>query len=234
MTSEGRLVRPRLKFETQFTQLPNAWLRDENLSLKARGLLALLMSHDAGWSVTIKSLSFGGKDGMTAVRGAVQELEENGYLARIQTRNNRGQLGHIWWEVRDPSDTQKSRSEPLSGFPTTGNPTTGNPTTENRTTIEEQVKEDLLLNKANPSTRAGAERDGLPPGVYPSPDDIGPAAQKRFQDTIRAKCPNRTNGLPHRYVSADLTCAHCGITEKQYWAGNEIRYKADDDAAVAS
>jgi len=62
------LVRGRHSFDDQFTQIPNAWLRDNRLSLQARGLLAQLMSHAPGWNITQESLAKANNIGRDAMR----------------------------------------------------------------------------------------------------------------------------------------------------------------------
>ena len=93
----GRLVRRKMRFESQFTQMPNSWLRDANLSYQARGVLGVLMSHDVGWSITVQSLIEDAPNGRESVQGAIRELEENGYLSREQRRNSSGQMTHVDW-----------------------------------------------------------------------------------------------------------------------------------------
>lgn len=120
--SGGRLIRPLLPFERQFTQLPNEWLRDKRLSYKARGLLALLMTHDTGWKVTIKQLAAEAeRDGEHAIGEAVKELEQHGYLIRRRARRG-GQFTADDWEIADPSGL----SEPaLIGYREAGLATVG-------------------------------------------------------------------------------------------------------------
>jgi hypothetical protein len=112
------IIRRSFKFEGQFTQIPNAWLRDERLSLKAKGLLAQLLSHSDGWSVTTRSLASFNGCGRDAIRSAVVELEEAGYLTRRQDRADGGEFSEVVWET----------SEPLPGLPLPGFPSPVNPT----------------------------------------------------------------------------------------------------------
>jgi len=70
-----------------FTQVRNSILRDNKISLKAKGLLALLLSNKDGWysyAETIKSFS---TDGDTSIRSALKELEDNYYLLRLRYRD---------------------------------------------------------------------------------------------------------------------------------------------------
>lgn len=120
------IVRQRLEFEGRFTQIPNDWLRDGNLSLKAKGLLAQLLSHADGWSVSIQSLAKANQCGKDAIRSAVKELEDNGYLVRSQNRQESGEFGETVWVTSSPSS-----GSPIADYPTPVNPTPKNTNTEN-------------------------------------------------------------------------------------------------------
>jgi len=113
----GIVQRTELDFEGHFTQIPNAWLRDTNLSLRAIGLLAQLLSHRDGWSVTIKSLATINGCGRDAIRSAVQELEACGYLAREQSRTGGGEFGQAVWITCSPSTDYPATVEPSAVKP---------------------------------------------------------------------------------------------------------------------
>lgn len=101
---EPKLIRRRMRFENNFTQLPNVWLRDSSLSFRARGLLALLMSHDDGWMITLKGLAQETTEGVDAVRSACNELEQQGYLKRHAVKGRGGKFEGHDWEICDPHD----------------------------------------------------------------------------------------------------------------------------------
>lgn len=122
------IVRGHHAFDQQFTQIPNAWLRDPNLSFKAIGLLAQIMSHSRGWSMSISSLAEKNREGKDAIRSAVKELEDNGYLIRKQ--ENQGRFGEAIWITCDPAE----------------NPMAENPTTENPTPKNNNIKNNNLKN----------------------------------------------------------------------------------------
>jgi hypothetical protein len=69
------IIRGEHSFDAHFTQIPNAWLRDNRLSYKARGLLAELVSHTVGWEVSIQRIANNGVDGKDSIGSAIQELE---------------------------------------------------------------------------------------------------------------------------------------------------------------
>jgi len=109
------LVRGAHSFDDNFTQIPNDWVRDSRLSLKARGLLVMLMSHRQGWSLTIGSIAKDSQEGKDAIRSAIAELEKFGYLEREQ-KNENGRFGETIWTTKEPSDF------PLSDYPLSENP----------------------------------------------------------------------------------------------------------------
>lgn len=99
------ILRKPLAFEGRFTQIPNSWARDERIGYRARGILLLLMSHQDGWKISLEHLANDGPDGITAVRTAVSQLEESGYLVRSQVRNEKQQIVGYDWLISDPFES---------------------------------------------------------------------------------------------------------------------------------
>jgi hypothetical protein len=131
------IIRGHHNFDGQFTQIPNAWLRDARLSYKARGLLSELMSHTPGFEVSRERLSKNGQDGDRAIRSAIRELEDVGYLKRSQNRTEQNQFGVSVWVTQDPD-------LPSVPFAPAGNAPAGN--AEVKKIIEKNTKE---LNKSS-------------------------------------------------------------------------------------
>jgi hypothetical protein len=104
------ITRPLLPFEGQFTQMPNAWLRDRRLSRRARGLLGEIWSHRAGWRITLKSLVAAGPEGRDAIVTAIGELRDAGYLELQQQRGERGRFGEVEYTLADPFATAPGES----------------------------------------------------------------------------------------------------------------------------
>jgi hypothetical protein len=127
------IIRGKHSFDGHFTQLPNSWVRDSRLSYKARGLLAELMSHAVGFEVSRERLARNGQDGDRAIRTAIQELEDAGYLERTQTRHEDGRMGPALWITKDPFDAPSVRFAPAD------NPPAGNAGVKN--TIEKKTEE---------------------------------------------------------------------------------------------
>jgi hypothetical protein len=107
------LIRGHHSFDDHFTQIPNAWLRDERLSFKARGLLSSILSHSPEWSLTIEWLASHNPEGKEAIRSAVAELELHGYLRREQ-HNSNGRFGEVTWTTQEPlAENPLAENQPL-------------------------------------------------------------------------------------------------------------------------
>jgi hypothetical protein len=69
----------------------NKFLLDDNISLKAKGMYWLIwgIQNETDEKVSLATISSYTKDGQTAIRKAIQELLDNGYLERysIRTKN---------------------------------------------------------------------------------------------------------------------------------------------------
>ena len=73
-----------------YTVMANYHLRDTSLSLKAKGLLSLMLSLPEGWDYTTKGLACICKDGVDSICSTVKELENAGYVQRRRLRNELG------------------------------------------------------------------------------------------------------------------------------------------------
>lgn len=61
-----------------YTVMSNAHLRDKDLSLKAKGLLSVVLSLPDEWNYSLSGLASISKEGITAIRSAINELQEYG------------------------------------------------------------------------------------------------------------------------------------------------------------
>lgn len=187
--SSATITRIHLKFERDFTQLPNAWLRDRRLSRGARGLLGEIMTHDTNaFQLTLEGLVATGVEGRDALRRMINELERYGYLHRIQKRRSGGRLAGHDWVIQDPFQgvdghgaaplwpVDNSPAEPgstVSDFPTSVKPTSVPPSTVNPTPIEDQNKNKRNQYPAQPQSTPAAPVDNF--GVVRFADERCPA-----------------------------------------------------------
>ena len=68
------------KTEANFTIIANHILRDNRVSLKARGLYATIQGFPDSWNMSIKGLESILKDGKDSIRASLKELIEFGYI----------------------------------------------------------------------------------------------------------------------------------------------------------
>lgn len=131
----------RVEKNKNYTVMANYHLRDENLSLKARGLLSMILSLPDDWDYSLAGLVKISKDGLTAVRAALHELEDNGYIHRERQRDPHGRLaGSIYTVYEYPQPTLQA--------PMYENLTQENHTYENVT----QLSKDITNIKKEPKT----------------------------------------------------------------------------------
>jgi hypothetical protein len=104
------IIRGHHSFDGQFTQIPNAWLRDSRLTLKAIGLLAQILSHQSGWSMSIRLLAKQNGTGLGTIKSAAEELEKFGYLKRseYQSHSEDGTFAGFSWITCDPEPVDNS------------------------------------------------------------------------------------------------------------------------------
>ena len=76
-----------------YTTICNRIFKDRRLSLKAKGLLAMLLSFSDSWNLTIKGLEVILKEGRTSIRSTMNELIKNGYVEREQIRKDNKFVG---------------------------------------------------------------------------------------------------------------------------------------------
>lgn len=63
-----------------YTVMPNHHLRNKDLSLKAKGLLSMMLGLPDDWDYSINGLAAISREGRTAVENALKELREAGYV----------------------------------------------------------------------------------------------------------------------------------------------------------
>ena len=108
----------RVEKTKDFTVMSNHHLRNGKLSLKAKGLLSLMLSLPEDWDYTTKGLACICKDGVDSIGSALKELEQHGYLTRRRIRFENGRLGDIEYMIHE---------KPVSGEPEGDSPERENP-----------------------------------------------------------------------------------------------------------
>lgn len=94
----------RVQKKSNYTVVDNTFIRDMGLSMKAKGLMLLMLSLPPEWDYSVAGLAAICKEGMTAIRGALKELEDAGYLRRERRNNEKGYFvyEYILTEIPQP------------------------------------------------------------------------------------------------------------------------------------
>jgi len=127
----------RVEKNSGYTVMSNHHLRNRALSLKAKGLLSQMLSLPEDWDYTLQGLARINRESIDAIRQAIRELEQAGYIQRSRERDEKGRLrgaDYVIFELPQPI--------PASVSPTLENPTLENPTQENPT-----LENPMQLNK---------------------------------------------------------------------------------------
>lgn len=107
-----------------YTVMSNEHLLDGKLSLKAKGLLSLMLALPDTWKYHRKGLAALTNDGTTAIENAIKELIDCGYVIRERERDSKGRLKGAIYHVFET----KREVDQLTIFPMLENPTQENPT----------------------------------------------------------------------------------------------------------
>ena len=78
-----------------YTIMANHHLKNRDLSLKAKGLLSVMLSLPEDWHFTVHGLVSICKEGRDSISGAVRELEEAGYIVRHRLRDKEGHINGL-------------------------------------------------------------------------------------------------------------------------------------------
>ena len=186
----------RVEKNGNYTIMANYHLRDNRLSMKAKGLLSVMLALPPEWDYTLKGLPKISKEGISAIRAAIVELEAAGYVTRARVRNEAGQLTDTEYTIYEFSqsitsnnvsaDTASEQRARIRGKPALDNPTLENPTLENPTLDIPTLGNPTLDNRTQLNTKEIKNTDTLnryPSNINPSNPkaEINPLTQQQIQ-----------------------------------------------------
>lgn len=112
----------RVNKTADYTVMSNAHFKEKELSLKAKGLLSLMLSLPDNWDYSIAGLVTLSADGKDRVMSALNELEALGYLKRTKLTDEKGRFAGYDYDIYENPQTENPYAE---------NPNTDKPNTEN-------------------------------------------------------------------------------------------------------
>ena len=89
---------------TNYTKIDNRYLEDKNISLKAKGLLTLMLSLPDNWKFNVNGLCLLCKESKNAVNSAIKELKDNKYLEVEKTYDESGRFIYEYIIYEYPDD----------------------------------------------------------------------------------------------------------------------------------
>ena len=114
----------RIEKARDYTVMSNHHLRDQSLSLKAKGLLSMMLSLPEEWNYTTRGLASICKEGTDSIGSALKELERTGYIVRNRLRDSKGKIldvEYVIYKIPHPA------AEPDTAAPDTACPHPENP-----------------------------------------------------------------------------------------------------------
>ena len=164
----------RIERTRDYTVMSNHHLRNGKLSLKAKGLLSMMLSLPEDWNYTTRGLAAICKEGVDAIGGALRELEAAGYIVRHQLRDKQGRISDTEYVIYEqPQPKNPDTPQPDTPQPDTASPDTGNPDMEKPDT-EKPAELNIEKSNTQKSITHGSSTDSIP-----------------FRETAAARPPER-------------------------------------------
>ena len=129
-----------------YTVMSNVHLKDKRMTLKAKGLLSVVLSLPPDWDYSFAGLVAICKESETAMKSAIKELKEFGYLTITKERDEKGHFDYVYVFNENPQTDL-----PVVENPVVENPPTDNPMVENvrQLNTKELNTKELNTNKSN-------------------------------------------------------------------------------------
>ena len=165
----------------KYTTISNGFLRDNNLSLKAKGFLTVIMALPDDWDFSIKGICSVLKEGKTSVYSAVQELKENRYCKTTPSRDEKGLiLGLDYMFYEEPYEEE---------------PQQDNPHTENRD-MDNMPQLNTKYDKENNRTKDLPKEERIDKSIpkKKADNDVDEFVDRMYA-LYPAKCPKRGKSL---------------------------------------
>ena len=203
-----------------YTVMSNHHLRDKSLSLKAKGLLSLMLSLPETWDYTLSGLARISLEGKDAIRATVVELEKAGYIQRHQTTGKDGKFGSNEYIIREypashePPLEGPSSAQPLSENPSTVPPSAGATLTENPT----QIKKDPVKKDQEITDSVSTESFPFPSVPSPSPAPVE-TERKRKEGKRRRQSVSKGEMDAYREMIRENIDYDGFVRERPYDAG---------------
>lgn len=191
-----------------YTVMSNYHLWDKNLSLKAKGLLSLMLSLPDDWDYSINGLEKILKEKKDCIMTTLQELEEYKYLRRDTYRNEKGQYECTYNIYELPQQEEYIEETQLE-----------NPSGKNRVGLSESVNP-TQLNTNNKLTKTNNNKYNKENIIKEIVDYLNEKLGTRYKSTTKSICSSINARLEEGYTIDDFKL----VIDKKYkeWKGTEF------------
>ena len=206
--------------------MANFHLRDTSLSLKAKGLLSLMLSLPENWDYTTKGLARICKDGVDSICATVKELEKAGYVQRRRLRDDLGRLAEVEYTILEkpiipvPEEDPPKREKPVQVEPQEPEAVSSQPEAPKR-------ENPVLDNPVLVSPVLDSPKQDSPEQASP---ELENPAQLNTNTSSKEKINTDLSNTHSFFPSAEETC-NSGRTERRITSG-EIRAQIEYEIMV--
>ena len=152
-----------------YTIMSNYHLRDNRLSMKAKGLMSVMLSLPPEWDYSLRGLAAISRESVNSIAAMVRELEECGYIERYQERNANGKMGGAVYNLYEkPKNDEPCHNLPCPKKTNTVKPSSEKPCTENEAqlnkyqlTTKKSNKEVSNTQSINPAANSESQNDWI-------------------------------------------------------------------------
>ena len=152
-----------------YTIMSNYHLRDNRLSMKAKGLMSVMLSLPPKWDYSLRGLTAICRECQSSIAAMVRELEECGYIERYQERGADGKLSGCVYNIYEkPKTGSPSAEKPCTEKQHTVKPQTEKPCAEKQSqlntyqlTTKKKIKEESNTQSINPAASSESKGDWI-------------------------------------------------------------------------
>jgi hypothetical protein len=210
----------RARRNTNYTMMSNVGLEDPNLSFKAKGVLAYLLSKPDNWSARDRQLAEVGPDGRDSVQTALKELETHGYLKRERVHKTDGTFEWVSVVFDEPWRENPSTDKPSTDKPSTENPAIINTIVTNTVVTNTEETNNNPLDTSPPSLRSGGSVSA------PSDTRLLMLAYEEWLGYVPAAYGKESKAakelLKRGYAIADVELAYRAIKQQPFWKSKHV------------
>ena len=209
-----------------YTVMANFHLRDISLSLKAKGLLSLMLSLPENWDYTTKGLARICKDGVDSICATVKELEKAGYVQRRRLRDELGRLAEVEYTILEkpvipaPEEEPPKPEKPVQAEPESEEPIS--PASETPKRENPVLDNPVLVSPVLDSPKLASPKQACP--------ELENPAQLNTNTSSKEKLNTDLSNTHSFFPSAEETC-NSGRTERRITSG-EIRAQIEYEIMV--